>query len=270
MKIASDYYEKGLGKSLGFLVGALVFGTALPHFLKGIEFSATWQFVIFTTTILAIIGGTLIMLFVKDGPYRKPAVQIELSAFFKVFKNSKFRSAAFGYFGHMWELYSFWTFVPILLLTYNSLHPEQSLDVSMCAFVIIAVGGISCFASGYIAEIIGTKQTAFYALLLSCICCLISPFIFQVPSSKLFLVFLIFWGIVVIADSPMFSTLVAQNADSKIKGTALTIVNCIGFALTIVSIQVLSYVDPITDSNNFYALLAIGPILGLWALAKKD
>ncbi|MFT7452415.1 MAG: MFS family permease, partial [Patescibacteria group bacterium] len=31
MKIAADYFEKGLGKSLGYLVGALVLGTAFPH-----------------------------------------------------------------------------------------------------------------------------------------------------------------------------------------------------------------------------------------------
>ena len=36
MKIASDYYNKGLGKSLSFLVGALVLGTAFPHILKGL------------------------------------------------------------------------------------------------------------------------------------------------------------------------------------------------------------------------------------------
>jgi hypothetical protein len=34
MKIAADYFEKGLGK-LG-LVGALVLGTAFPHLLKAI------------------------------------------------------------------------------------------------------------------------------------------------------------------------------------------------------------------------------------------
>lgn len=34
MKIASDYFQSGLSKSLGFLVGALVLGTAFPHLLK--------------------------------------------------------------------------------------------------------------------------------------------------------------------------------------------------------------------------------------------
>jgi len=45
MKIAADYY-KGLGKSLGFLVGALVIGTAFPHLLKEITGAYPWKFVL--------------------------------------------------------------------------------------------------------------------------------------------------------------------------------------------------------------------------------
>ena len=74
---------------------------------------------------------------------------------------------------------------------------------------------------------------------------------------------------VVIADSPMFSTLVAQNAEAEIKGTALTIVNCIGFAITIISIQLLNSMQFVLDSKNIYLLLAIGPMLGLIALKNN-
>ena len=42
MKIATDYYEKGLGKSLGFLVGALVLGTALPHLMNDLLNFISW------------------------------------------------------------------------------------------------------------------------------------------------------------------------------------------------------------------------------------
>ena len=48
---------------------------------------------------------------------------------------------------------------------------------------------------------------------------------------------------VVIADSPLFSTLVAYNAANTSKGTALTIVNSIGFAITILSIQILKVLN---------------------------
>ncbi|MEL7377866.1 MAG: MFS transporter, partial [Bacteroidota bacterium] len=102
-----------------------------------------------------------------------------------------------------------------------------------------------------------------------CLCCLISPLVFLIDVELIFLGFLLFWGMVVIADSPLFSTLVAQNAPQALKGTALTIVNCIGFSVTIASIQLLNALSTTTDSNWIFGLLAIGPILGLLALAKE-
>ena len=37
---------KGLGNALGFLIGALVLGTAFPHLLKGGLSSVPWQVII--------------------------------------------------------------------------------------------------------------------------------------------------------------------------------------------------------------------------------
>jgi MFS family permease len=266
MKIATDYYEKGLGKSLGFLVGALVIGTAFPHLLKDITKKFSWRYVLISTSCLATLGGFLMLFFVPDGPFRKSSKKLDLSAFFSVFQNRRFRSAAFGYFGHMWELYAFWAFVPVMLQTYNELNPESSFNIPLLSFSIIALGGLSCVLGGYLAQVIGTKRVAFIALCLSCGCCLISPFLFATESEYLFIGFLVFWGLVVIADSPLFSTLVAQNAPAETKGTALTIVNCIGFSITIISIQLLSGMQELTDSNSIYTVLAIGPFLSLLAL----
>lgn len=270
MKIASDYYEKGLGKSLGFLVGALVVGTAFPHLLKDMTNTISWKSVLITISLLAIFGGLLMRIMVPDGPYRKVGQKSNLSAFFKVFQNRKFRSAAFGYFGHMWELYAFWAFVPIILKTYTIEHPQTTFNIPLLSFLIIGIGGLSCVIGGYLAQTIGTRRTAFGVLLLSCVCCLISPLIFMIESTSLFVIFLLFWGMVVIADSPLFSTLVAQNASAEIRGTALTIVNCIGFSITIISIQIINGVRVLTGLNNIYVILALGPILGLIALRKKN
>jgi MFS family permease len=269
MKIATDYYEKGLGKSLGFLVGALVVGTAFPHLLKGFTDSFSWETVLWATSSLAVFGGSLMVALVPNGPYRKPGTSLDLSAFFKVFRNGGFRDAAFGYFGHMWELYTFWAFVPLMLKTYSDLHAQTTFNIPVLSFLIIGIGGLACVAGGYLSESLGTKRTAFTALLLSCICCLLSPFLFAINSESLFITFLLFWGMVVIADSPLFSTLVAQNAMPEIKGTALTIVNCIGFSITIISIQLINGLRGIMDSNNIYLILAIGPIFGLIALGRK-
>lgn len=269
MKIAADYFDKGLGQSLGFLVGALVLGTAFPHLLKSMTASFPWRSVLMATSALAVFGGSLMVTLVPDGPHRRPGKGINVSAFFRVFESRDFRAAAFGYFGHMWELYAFWAFVPVMLTSYNGLHHLVSFNVPIWSFLIIGVGSLACVVSGFISERIGTKRTAFAALLLSCCCCLVSPFIFSSPTPGLFLVFLLLWGVVVIADSPLFSTLVARNAAPEIKGTALTIVNCIGFAITIVSIQLITALGEWTASQNIYTVLAAGPVLGLISLYQN-
>ena len=269
MKIAADYFEKGLGISLSLLVGALVLGTAFPHLLNGLELGLSWKTVLQVTSILTVLGGLLMFVLVPNGPYRKASLQLDLSASFKVFKRRSFRAAAFGYFGHMWELYAFWAFVPYILLSYQERFPHAEFNVPMLAFWIIGMGGLACVIGGYFSQRIGTKPTATAALLASGICCLLSPLFFQIPAPGIFVTLLIFWGMVVIADSPLFSTLVAQNAPTEFKGTALTIVTCIGFAITIVSIQLLNGLLDFVNPNSLYLVLAIGPIFGLFSLRTK-
>ena len=269
MKIATDYYKKGLGISLGFIVGALVLGTALPHLLKDSMHAFSWETVLLSISGLAIFGGCLLVIFVKNGPYRQKGTSLDLTICFKVFKNRAFRKASFGYFGHMWELYTFWAFVPILLKTYSDMYVKVQFNIPLLSFFIIGIGSISCVLGSYLAAKFGTKRTAFSALLLSCFCCLVSPLFFLVSNGTIFLLFLLFWGMVVIADSAIFSTLVAQNTPEKDKGTALTIVNCIGFSITILSLQLISTLFHSTSSTFVFLILAIGPILGLISLCSK-
>lgn len=270
MKIAADYFKNGLGKSLGFLVGALVLGTAFPHLLKEVTSDLPWTLVLIITSILAVFGGILMVSLVPNGPYRKAGKEINLRAVFTVFQNRKFRSSAFGYFGHMWELYAFWAIVPIILNEYVLQHPDTVLNIPILSFLIIGIGSISCVISGYASQKIGANKTAIIALILSSSCCIAAPFLFMSEMENVFIGFLMLWGMVVIADSPMLSTLVAQNAPVQMKGTALTIVNCIGFSISIISIQLITTMVTYFDSNNIYLVLAIGPILGTIALIKKS
>lgn len=270
MKLAADYFTKGLGTSLGYLVGALVVGTAFPHLLKTFTSSQLpWNLVLLTTSALSAFGGVMILLFVPDGPYRSPKIKKEFSAFFRVFKNSPFRAAAFGYFGHMWELYAFWAFVPVILVAFENYHGIHGIPVSLYSFLVIGAGGLACVIGGYISRAVGIKRTAAAALLLSGFCCLASPLIFFFSSEAVLVLFLIFWGLVVVADSPLFSTLVAQNAPAENRGTALTIVNSIGFAITIFSIQLLNYLFLEMATFYLFLFLAVGPAFGLFSLYTK-
>ncbi len=269
MKIASDYYQAGLGKSLGFLVGALVLGTAFPHLLKNFSLGFSWRYVIYATSSLSLLGGLSILLLVKDGPFRKQAQQLKFTAFLNGFKSGHFRAVAFGYFGHMWELYAFWAFVPIMLGSYNTQYPDAQLNIPLLSFLIIGCGALACVFAGLISQRYAAKKIATTALFLSCSCCLLSPLFLLATSPMVLIVFLFFWGLVVIADSPLFSTLVAQSAPEESRGTALTIVNCIGFSITIISIQCISFFSTKIDPQYIYMLLAVGPLLGLIALLNR-
>ncbi|MEP4534403.1 MAG: MFS transporter [Cyclobacteriaceae bacterium] len=270
MKIAADHFQKGLGTSLGFLVGALVLGTAFPHSLAAFSLDIPWQIIIVSTSSLSLIGGLLILFLVPDGTYRHPSEKVKIKAIFTVFKIPSFRSAATGYFGHMWELYTFWAFVPFLLMLFQQTHTEAQFNISLLSFITIAVGAPACVAAGFLSRRFGTKPIAAAALLISGICCVLSPLLILQDSTLLFLAFILIWGMVVIADSPLFSTLVAQHAPAKQKGSALTIVNSLGFALTIVSIQLTNYLIDSWNPYYVFLILAIGPLFGLVGLWTRN
>ena len=168
----------------------------------------------------------------------------------------------------MWELYSFWAFVPVML-TANKNYTHNDLNVSLLSFLIIACGAIACAVSGVLSQHFGAKRIATIALSLSCLSCLLSPFFLLGHSVPLLVGFLLFWGLVVIADSPLFSTLVAQNVAEESRGTSLTIVNCIGFSITIISIQLLKILSEHINAQYLYLVLAIGPVIGLIALLQN-
>jgi MFS family permease len=271
MKIASDHYQQGLGKSLGFLVGALVLGTAFPHLLKSMTTAWPWKYVIYSTSVLSALGGCAMLLLVPDGPNRKQGQKLTLDGFLTGFRDSNFKAAAFGYFGHMWELYAFWVFVPVILSAYKYHHYVPiDLNVSFLSFLIIASGSLACVFSGLLSQRFGAKKVATIALTISCICCLVSPLFLFVGATWVFILFMFIWSMAVIADSPLFSTLVAQNAPIATKGTSLTIVNCIGFSITIISIELINFLRTPFNAQYIYTLLAVGPVLGLWALREKN
>ena len=268
MKISADHFGPSLGRALGFLVGALVLGTAFPHFIRSMGLHVAWTVVFVATTILVLAGGTLILLFVPDGPYRQKSAGFDASAIFSVFKSPVSRAPALGYFGHMWEVYTFWAFAPVMLAGYAALHPGVVINIPLWSFIVIGSGSVGCGIGGALSQRYGSRTIALVSLAISGVCCLLSPLAFYASFAG-FVLFLLVWGLTVAPDSPMFSALVAQNTIAESKGTALTIVNCIGFAITIVSIQLLSMLMSAASIQYLFLLIVPGPAMGLWAMKGK-
>ena len=260
MKLASDWFAGKLSHALGWLVGALVLGTAFPHGLRALTAGLPWQGVVLGTSVVAALGGLAIGLGVGDGPHRKAAKRFNPRLLFSLFRERGFRAAAFGYFGHMWELYTFWAFVPWLLTQLSIVDTANSA----WSFVIIGIGSVGCIVGGYVALKRGSARVAAAMLVLSGLGCLLAPWLGQLPTAA-GVGLLLVWGFAVVGDSPQFSTLAAQTAPAESVGTALTLMNSLGFALTIVSLNVLTWMQLHAPNYAFWVLLP-GPLLGLLAL----
>jgi MFS family permease len=265
MKIAAGWYQQGLGRAIGYLVGALVLGTAAPYLLKAVGQTPWWPGVVLSTSALAVCGGIVMYVLVPDGPYLAKGASFDPGALKLIFRSKNFRASAFGYFGHMWELYAFWAFVPLMLTTHIGSATTVNINIALWAFLIIGAGSIGCAVGGVLSGRFGSARVAFAQLSVSGICCLLSPLVFSAPTT-VFLVYLLVWGIAVVGDSPQFSTLNALNAPKALVGSALTIVNCIGFSITIVSIQLLSLANHFVDTRWLFLLLTVGPAAGLYAM----
>jgi len=263
MKIAAGWYAEGLGRALGYLVGALILGTAFPHLLRASGTELPWQQVVGWISLLAAGGGVAMLLLVPDGPHLPHGSRFDSRALVVIFRSAKFRASAFGYFGHMWELFTLWAFIPALLIAYTGSRGIE-LNVSLWSFAAIGIGALACAAGGILSTRIGSAPVAAALLAISGLCCLLSPLMFT-AGSPLFLAFLLLWGLTVSSDSPQFSALNAAHAPREFVGSALTIVNSIGFLITVVSIQLADALLTVLGPRYLFWLLVPGPVLGLWA-----
>jgi MFS family permease len=271
MKIAAGWFERRRGAALGILIGALTVGSAFPHLLAAASAAIPWRVLMLFASALAVIGGGIVRAFVGDGPYVGTSARFEPAAALRVFADVDTRRATLGYLGHMWELYAMWTWIAAFATSSFGLGggagaaPPSSARGSFIAFVAIASGAIGSAAAGIVADRIGKARIAVWALVASAICCAVSGFVFRAPLPMLVL-FVVIWGVAVVADSAQLSALVAQYSPRDHVGTALTVQTCAGFLLTMVSIRLLPVAAQAIGWQWVFVALAPGPISGAFAL----
>jgi DHA1 family inner membrane transport protein len=260
MKIAASWYPQGLGAALGWLIGALVLGTASPHLLRAWGMSWPWQSVMLVVSAVALGGGVLLAASVPDGPHLPRSNGLRWQALGAIWRDAKLRASVFGYFGHMWELYTLWVLVPAIV----GLR-LQAAAASLASFAVIALGMVGCVAGGLLVRRFGSARVAGAQLAASGLCCLAAPAMLHAPA-PVFALWLGVWGVSVAGDSPQFSALTALNAPRDAVGSLLTFVNSLGFAISIVSIQLFAWLAQSAPLDSLLPWLALGPLLGLWML----
>ena len=263
MKIASQWFPKGLGVALGWLVGALVLGSASAHGIRALSVELPWSTVMISVALLAAAGGLLLFMAIPEPPnYTANTKKLEWQALATIWTDWRVRASVLGYFGHMWELYTFWVLVPLILATQLS---GQAL--SFAAFGVLGIGAVGCIGGGWLAKRWGSARVATLQLSMSGICCLLAPWLLSAPLIW-FLLWLAVWGITAAGDSPQFSTLTASNAPKHAVGSVLTLTNCIGFALSIVSIELFTSLAREQALDSLLPWLGIGPLLGIFAMSN--
>ena len=267
MKIAAGWFNRRRGTALGVVVASLTVGQAFPHLLASVAGGASWRAQMLVTASLAVAGGVLVLSAVGDGPYATPADRFDPRAAMRLFTHRMTRLAAFGYLGHMWELYAMWAWIGAFAAASLAAAGQGSASAaSVAAFIGIATGSIGCLAAGLTADRLGRARVAGWALRVSGTCAAAAGVVFGAPPAALFALVAV-WGLTVVADSAQFSAMVADYSGRYV-GTALTVQTCAGYLLTMVSIRLLPALASVAGWQWVFLALVPGPIFGSVAMRK--
>jgi len=270
IKLMATWFRAGRGFAVGALVGALALGSGTPHLVNALP-ALDWQAVLSVASVLAVVGAGLAVATLHEGPYAAAAAPFAPGYVRRLFGDRAQRLVCFGYFGHMWELYAMWTWVPAYAAASFAAAGDgdpSRTSVELAAFAAVGVAGLAgCILGGLVADVRGRAAVTIWAMGVSGTCCVLAAAVYGLAPAVVVVLMLV-WGMAVVADSAQFSTALTEVADPEYVGTAVTAQTAIGFAITVVSIRLLPGVRDAVGWRYAFLFLAVGPALGIIAMAR--
>jgi MFS family permease len=267
MKIMATWTREDRGAGVGLLVGALTLGSAAPHLLKVLGGIGDWKPVLLLSGALAIAGGLVAATLIREGPFRTAAPKFDWKYAAGIWRNKEIALANLGYFGHMWELYAAWTWVPVFLFASFRGSGVDERWAGLAGFAFIAAGSAGSLVAGRLADRLGRTMVTSAAMAISGLCCLLAGFFFG-RNPWLLSALCLVWGFAVVADSAQFSAGVSELCPAERTGTVLTLQTSLGFLLTLVTIRLVPTFERLITWRWAFAFLALGPAAGIWAMLR--
>ncbi|HEV8338049.1 MAG TPA: MFS transporter [bacterium] len=267
------------GAATGIYVAVIVAAYAAPLFYVGLLAPRVgWRPTMVGVGVLEMAGAVVLALKVPSipAPVRVPTGAGRYLT--DVLRNDRARRTIVAYTGHNWELFGMWGWLApfmVAALTTRGVSSEAAIAWGglLAAGAIGLGGGVGAVFGGRISDRLGRARAAMMILALSLACSLGFGWLLRAPIVLLVAAGLLY-GTVALADSPAYSANLMEVVPPQSLGGAFSFQMLTGWAATAVApaafgmmLDLLAPAGPLAQWGSAFGLMAIGPLVGMIALA---